>query len=76
VQVKLQVLVRAMQGRQVKVYGSHQSLRRVDVEVAAGVEDEKIQGGLMGEPPGEQQRCALGQQQGQWGDPSCGPRGG
>ena len=71
-QVKLQVLVRAMQGRQVKVYGSHQSLRRVDVEVAAGVEDEKIQGG----PPGEQQRCALGQQQGQWGDPSCGPRGG
>ena len=55
-----------------KVYGSHQSLRRVDVEVAAGVEDEKIQGG----PPGEQQRCALGQQQGQWGDPSCGPRGG
>ena len=58
------------------MYGSHQSLRRVDVEVAAGVEDEKIQGGLMGGPPGEQQCCALGQQKGHWGDPRCGPRGG
>ena len=75
-QVKLQVLVRAMQGRQVKVYGNHQSLRRVDVEVAARVEDEKIQDGLMGGPPGEQQCCALGQQQGQLGEPGCEPRGG
>jgi len=70
------VLVRAMQGQQVKVYGSHQSSQRVDVDVAAGVEDEKIQGGLVGVPQGEQQHCALGHQQGQLGEPHRGPSGG
>ena len=52
--------------------GSHQSLRRVDVDVAAGVEDEKVQG----VPRGEQHCCAHGQQRGQRGGPRCGPRRG